>query len=175
MARREIDQRFCQLHDALATLRVRKEARDHIDQSVIHHGRLAVLLTAVRNEALPVLLNDLLRGRIGDQVLTCDLVLLAVSVAVLTIQTIGGATVLRMTIVAVVAYSLTTTRSQHTMPPGQVPSFAVLTIHLISLAIVVAVIAATAIALVVLRDKVALAVGIILGIPTRASFIHNLV
>ena len=80
-----------------------------------------------------------------------------------------------MTIEAVVAYSLTATRSLPTMPPGQVPSFAVLTIHLISLAIVVAVIAATAIALVVLRDKVALVIGITLGIPTRASFIHNLV
>ena len=53
--------------------------------------------------------------------------------------------------------------------------FTVLTTHLIPLAIVVTVISATVITLVIFRYKISFAVGIGLGISTRAPFIHNLV
>lgn len=109
MAERGRIQRLCKFHNTLATLRVKRKGHEHIDKSVIHHGRLAVFFAAIGDKLLSVLLDDFFRRRICNQDQTGNFVLLVVSITVLTIQTIDRATIPCMTIVAIVAYFLMAT------------------------------------------------------------------
>ena len=102
-------------------------------------------------------------------------VLLVVPIVVLAISVVHGTTVLGMSNIAVIVYTLTAQIPRSTMSPRRVLVVVVLTKPCVALTIRIGVISAVVIALVVFRHKVPLALPLTLRASPRSSFIDNLI